>query len=132
MAADKAADGEPREHSGKRPEGEAVHKAPEASSSEPAVSLEDPNRPTGIERPAQPDDLKLISGVGPQNEKLLNDLGIYTYGQVASWTQEQRAWVDGYLKFKGRIDREDWVKQAEALARGGVDEYVRVFGKKPR
>ena len=132
VAADKAADGEPREHSGKRPEGEAVHKAPEASSSEPAVSLEDPNRPTGIERPAQPDDLKLISGVGPQNEKLLNDLGIYTYGQVASWTQEQRAWVDGYLKFKGRIDREDWVKQAEALARGGVDEYVRVFGKKPR
>ncbi len=40
-------------------------------------------------------------------------------------------WVDGYLNFKGRIERDDWVKQAEALARGGVDEYVRVFGKKP-
>jgi len=132
IAADKDADGEPRTHSGKQPEAANAFKAPEASASEPAVSLDDPNRPAGIERPAQPDDLKLISGVGPQNEKLLNDLGIYTYAQVASWQQEERNWVDGYLKFKGRINREDWVKQAEALARGGVDEYVRVFGKKPR
>ncbi|MIL09907.1 NADH dehydrogenase subunit E, partial [Salmonella enterica subsp. enterica] len=40
--------------------------------------------------------------------------------------------VDGYLDFKGRIEREDWVKQAKALAKGGVEEYVKVFGKKPR
>ena len=29
------------------------------------------------------------------------------------------------------IDRDDWVRQADALARGGVEEYIRVFGKKP-
>ena len=45
--------------------------------------------------------------------------------------EAERAWVDGYLNFRGRIDRDDWVKQADALARGGVDEYIRVFGKKP-
>ena len=43
----------------------------------------------------------------------------------------ERLWVDGYLSFHGRIEREEWVKQAKALAKGGVDEYIRVFGKKP-
>jgi NADH-quinone oxidoreductase, E subunit len=89
-------------------------------------------RPKGIERPERPDDLKMISGVGPRIEGILNDLGIYTYAQIASWTKVEREWVDSYLRFKGRIEREDWVKQAEALAKGGVAEYERVFGKKPR
>jgi NADH-quinone oxidoreductase subunit E len=95
-------------------------------------SLDDPNRPTGIEKPATPDDLQLISGVGPKIEGTLHDLGIFTYAQIAAWNAEQRAWVDSYLNFRGRIDRDDWVKQADALARGGEEEYVRVFGKKPR
>jgi NADH-quinone oxidoreductase subunit E len=95
-------------------------------------SLDDPNRPAGIEKPAAVDDLKMISGVGPKNEEILNSLGIYTFAQIASWKDAERAWVDGYLNFKGRIDRDDWVKQAKALKKGGVEEYVRVFGKKPR
>jgi NADH-quinone oxidoreductase subunit E len=94
-------------------------------------SLDDPNRPAGIEKPAAVDDLKMISGVGPKNEEILNSLGIYRFAQVAGWNEAQRAWVDSYLNFKGRIDRDDWVKQADALARGGVEEYIRVFGKKP-
>jgi NADH-quinone oxidoreductase subunit E len=95
-------------------------------------SLEDPNRPAGIEKPATPDDLKLISGVGPKIEGILHELGIFTFAQVAGWKLTEREWVDGYLNFKGRIDRDDWVKQAEALAKGGEAEYIRVFGKKPR
>ena len=94
-------------------------------------SLDDKNRPAGIARPAKVDDLKLISGVGPKNEKILHELGIFTFAQVAAWKKAEREWVDGYLNFHGRIEREDWVKQAKALAKGGVDEYVRVFGKKP-
>ena len=95
-------------------------------------SLDDANRPKGVEKPAVPDDLRLISGVGPKIEGILNSLGIYTYAQVAAWQQNEREWVDGYLNFKGRIDRDDWVRQARALADGGEAEYVRVFGKKPR
>ncbi|WP_075288695.1 NADH-quinone oxidoreductase subunit E [Pararhizobium arenae] len=95
-------------------------------------SLEDTNRPAGIARPAAVDDLKLISGVGPKIEGILHELGIFTYAQVAGWNEAERAWVDGYLNFKGRIDRDDWVRQAEALAKGGEAEYIRVFGKKPR
>jgi NADH-quinone oxidoreductase subunit E len=94
-------------------------------------SLEDKNRPAGIARPALVDDLKLISGVGPKIEGILHSLGIFTYAQVASWKKGEREWVDGYLSFHGRIEREGWDKQAKALAKGGVPEYIRVFGKKP-
>jgi NADH-quinone oxidoreductase subunit E len=116
------------------PEGEpvkdAIAAADAATSSKP--SLDDPNRPAGVEKPAAPDDLKLISGVGPKIEGTLNGLGIYSYSQIAGWNAAERAWVDGYLNFKGRIERDDWVKQADALARGGEEEYIKVFGKKPR
>ncbi|MDX8467468.1 NADH-quinone oxidoreductase subunit E [Mesorhizobium sp. VK23B] len=104
-------------------------KQPAAKTAKP--SLEDKNRPTGIERPATVDDLKLISGVGPKIETTLHSIGIYTFAQVASWKKAEREWVDGYLNFRGRIERDDWVKQAKALAKGGVAEYIRVFGKKP-
>ncbi len=112
--------------------GEPIGAAGKKVAAKPAKpSLEDKNRPAGIARPTAVDDLKLISGIGPKNEKILHDLGIFTFAQVASWKKAERAWVDGYLNFHGRVEREDWVKQAKALAKGGVAEYIRVFGKKP-
>ncbi|TGP88831.1 MULTISPECIES: NADH-quinone oxidoreductase subunit E [unclassified Mesorhizobium] len=112
----------------------SAFKAPEAKvpAAKPAKpSLEDKNRPAGIDRPAAVDDLKLISGVGPKIEGILHTLGIFTFAQVASWKKAEREWIDGYLSFQGRIDRDNWVAQAKALAKGGVAEYIRVFGKKP-
>ncbi len=84
------------------------------------------------EPPEKADDLKMIAGIGPKIEKILHDLGIYTFAQIASWGPEEIKWVDQRLKFKGRIIREEWVAQADALATGGRDEYVRRFGKEPR
>lgn len=98
----------------------------------PAPVMDEKNRPQGIERPAAPDDLKMISGVGPKIEATLNGLGVYTFEQIAKWKKAEREWVDTYLKFSGRIERDDWVKQAKALAKGGEAEYIKVFGKKPR
>src|SRR5690606_19208753 len=112
--------------------GSVADGAPPASEKTQKPSLEDKNRPKGIERPNVPDDLKLISGVGPKIEGTLHELGVYTFAQVAGWKKAEREWVDGYLNFKGRIDRDDWVKQAKALAKGGEAEYIKVFGKKPR
>ncbi|WP_417412055.1 NADH-quinone oxidoreductase subunit E [Hoeflea sp.] len=103
-----------------------------SAKAEAAPSADDKNRPAGISKPAKPDNLKMISGVGPKIEGILHSLGIYTFAQVASWKKTEREWVDGYLKFKGRIEREDWLKQAKALAKGGEAEYIKVFGKKPR
>ena len=64
------------------------------------------------------DDLKKISGVGPVLEKKLIALGITRYAQVAAFSAEDIARVDEVLNFKGRIEREDWVSQAKALAEG--------------
>ena len=91
---------------------------------------------TGPERLAKPtgkaDDLKLISGVGPKLEQTLNKLGFWHFAQIGTWTKKDIAIVDDELSFKGRIERDDWVKQAKALAKGGEAEYIKVFGKKPR
>ncbi|MDA4846807.1 NADH-quinone oxidoreductase subunit NuoE [Hoeflea poritis] len=106
----------------------AAKPAPAAA---PAKQVEG-KQPAAMEEPADKDDLKMLSGVGPKIETVLHSIGIFKFEQIAGWKEEERAWVDGFLKFKGRIEREEWVKQADALARGGVEEYVRVFGKKPR
>ena len=71
------------------------------------------------------DDLKKISGVGPKLEKTLNGLGIFHFYQIAAFTRENVAWVDKYLRFKGRIDRENWIEQAKILAAGGETEFSR-------
>lgn len=73
--------------------------------------------PPRMKKPTKPDDLKKISGVGPKLEGILNGLGIYKFEQIAKWKKAERDWVDGYLKFKGRIDRDDWVSQAKKLAK---------------
>lgn len=110
--------------------GQATAK-PAGDAPETNPELDDADRPAAMEKPAKVDDLKLISGVGPKIEKMLNALGIFTFEQIASWKKAERAWVDSYLSFKGRVEQDDWVKQAKALAKGGVAEYIRVFGKKP-
>ena len=78
------------------------------------------------------DDLKLIAGVGPVLEQTLNAIGITTYRQVAALTPEQIDAVEAEAGFKGRIARNNWLQQAEVLARGGVEEYRKVFGKDPK
>jgi NADH-quinone oxidoreductase subunit E len=63
------------------------------------------------------DDLKLISGVGPKLEGVLNELGFWHFNQIAKWGAAEVAWVDARLKFKGRIERDGWIKQAKKLAK---------------
>lgn len=62
------------------------------------------------------DDLKKISGVGPKLEQLLNSMGFWHFDQIAQWGPSEIAWVDARLKFKGRIERDNWVAQASELA----------------
>ncbi len=92
--------------------------APVAVASEASVELqpEDFRKPKAMAKPRKADDLKAISGIGPKLEKVLNGLGVWTYAQIAAWTGEEVAWVDDYLAFNGRIDRDGWIAQASALA----------------
>ncbi|MCJ2030401.1 NADH-quinone oxidoreductase subunit NuoE [Methylobacterium sp. J-043] len=75
-------------------------------------------RPKGLDAPRddRPDDLTKIKGVGPINQRRLNDLGVWHFDQVAAWSPTEVAWVSAYLAFPGRIDRENWVGQASDLA----------------
>ena len=90
---------------------------PVAAKAKPVASKTKDARPPKIKKPAKPDDLKLISGVGPKLEGVLNGLGIYKFEQVSKWKKAEREWVDGFLNFKGRIDRDKWVAQAKKLAK---------------
>ncbi len=69
-------------------------------------------------RRAGRDDLKRISGIGPQLEGVLNSLGFWHFDQIAAWGPGEIAWVDSRIRFKGRIARHGWVAQARDLAKG--------------
>ena len=63
------------------------------------------------------DDLTRISGVGPVIVKKLHDLGVTTFAEIAAWTPEDITAMDDKLNFKGRIDRDEWLKQAAEFAK---------------
>ena len=63
------------------------------------------------------DDLKLIHGIGPFIESQLNEVGIYTYEQIAAFDHVMIEQVTTAIAFfPGRIERDDWVGQAARLA----------------
>lgn len=88
-------------------------------------------RPELLKKPhGKADDLKLIWGVGPALEKLLNKIGIWHFDQIANWSAKELTWVDDKLEgFKGRAKRDEWVKQSKKLAKGWRPESA--VGEKP-
>lgn len=70
-------------------------------------------------RNGAPDDLTLIEGVSLQQQSTFYSLGVFHFDQIAAWTPDEVAWVDQYLRLGGRIEDEEWVEQADELAREG-------------
>ena len=101
-AAKKAA---PKKAAPKAAEAEA---APAADASRPANLLDAPK--------GEADDLTRISGVGPKLLEKLNANGVYHFWQIAEWGPSEIAFMDDQLSFKGRIERDDWIKQATEFA----------------
>jgi predicted flap endonuclease-1-like 5' DNA nuclease len=76
-------------------------------------------RPSALPAPqGAADDLKLIKGIGPNNERTLNDLGIYHFSQISDWSKDHASWIGHEMAFPGRIERESWIPQAKLLAAG--------------
>lgn len=102
----------------------AVKKAAEA------VSTGKPKRPKGLPgaRGGKPDKLQMISGVGPKLEKTLHGLGFFHFDQIAGWGTDQIAWVDEHLRFKGRIERDQWIAQCKLLAADDLDQFNKLYG----
>ena len=80
------------------------------------IDLEDSAMPPLLDGPNAPDDLKLIVGIGPVLERMLHQLGITTYRQIARWSERDVNDFDARLpEFPGRIRRDTWVTQAREL-----------------
>ena len=94
---------------------------------EPAGKME---RPKGLSaaRGGKADNLQRISGIGPKNESILHNLGIFHFDQIAAWSSKEVSWVDDHLRFNGRIVREEWIHQAGLLAAGKEEEFTRDYG----
>ena len=99
----------------------AATPALDAASEEPLVdaAAQERARAIGIapaELGVRGDDLKRIRGVGPKLEDMLHDLGVYTFAQMAAWSEAEIDSVDENLTaFKGRVRRDDWRAQAIEL-----------------
>jgi predicted flap endonuclease-1-like 5' DNA nuclease len=80
------------------------------------IDIEHNAPPPLLGAPGAPDDLKLIVGVGPALERMLFQMGITNYRQIARWSERDIDEIDARLaEFPGRIRRDAWVTQARAL-----------------
>ncbi len=74
----------------------------------------------GIARKDDADDLSIISGIGGWIQEKLNALDIYTFEQISKFTEEDENSVTEAIEFfPGRIDRDEWVPQAQELVYSG-------------
>ena len=77
-----------------------------------------------------PDDLTLLKGVGPKFARLLNDLGIRRFDQIARLSEGDIDRLENHLgPFRGRMQRDQIPLQADYLARGDEDGFEQRFGK---
>jgi len=64
----------------------------------------------------KPDNLQALKGIGPVMERLLHEVGIYHYHQLARMTESDVLWVAEKLKtFPKRIKNDRWQQQAVEL-----------------
>ena len=70
----------------------------------------------GHGNPQKKDDLTQINGIGPYIEQRLNEIGIYNYDQISRFQEEDIMVLTELIDFfPGRIERDNWIFQAEAL-----------------
>ncbi|MEO0415888.1 MAG: helix-hairpin-helix domain-containing protein, partial [Verrucomicrobiota bacterium] len=69
-------------------------------------------------KPSSADDLKEIKGIGQKIEGQLHDFGVYRFRQIADWNDYNVQEFNNGLSFKGRIQRDEWIPQAQGLADG--------------
>lgn len=89
------------------------------------IDIENNAPPPILAGAGEPDDLKLIVGIGPVLERMLHNLGVTTFRQIARWSERDSAEFDARLpEFPGRIVRDQWVTQAREL-------HLAKFGELP-
>jgi large subunit ribosomal protein L19 len=86
----------------------------------------------GFKRPkGEADDLTRIKGLGADLAAQLNGLGVIKFDQIANFSDDDIANVDETLSLHGRVEKEDWVRQAQAfVAEAAVAEVPAADDKK--
>ena len=70
----------------------------------------------GFKRPkGEADNLARIKGVTPELAGQLNGIGVIKFDQIANFSDDDIANVDELLSLGGRIEKDDWVRQAQGL-----------------
>src|SRR5436853_7560238 len=59
------------------------------------------------------DDLSRIKGLGADLAAQLNGLGVIKFDQIANFSDDDIANVDETLSLNGRIEKENWLRQAQ-------------------
>lgn len=77
-----------------------------------------PVRKASAAKAARTDDLKVISGIGPKLEQVLNGMGLRRYADIAALKAADVARIEAELGLDGRVARDGWVEQARTLAKG--------------
>lgn len=122
-AAAKAADPQSEKEPEPEPESEPIAIAEPANAPEPAVDV--PPAPVPAEAALPPEDLKRIRGIERPLEERLNALGVRRFSDIAGWSAGDVARVSQMLGLRGRIEQENWIEQAQILARGADTDYSR-------
>ena len=79
------------------------------------------------EDPGEPDDLKVIEGIGPKIEGLLNDDGIHTWRQLADAAVDRLQTVLDRAGPRYRVhDPGTWPQQAGLAAEGRWQELEKL------
>jgi predicted flap endonuclease-1-like 5' DNA nuclease len=71
------------------------------------------------------DDLQRIRAIDADTERRLQGIGVRRFDDIARWTPADINRVNQALGLTGRIDREQWIEQAQILAKGGETYYSR-------
>jgi len=76
--------------------------------------------PSSAARPK--DDLKIIEGIGPVMERVLNEAGIYTFAELAAHTPESLQKILDAAGVARITNPETWAEQAKLAAEGRWEE----------
>jgi predicted flap endonuclease-1-like 5' DNA nuclease len=90
----------------------------------PSAPIEPPPRRQAAPAPVAAQDFKRIRLIDADTEAALVGLGVMKYEQIAAWTRADVTRISSALKLGRRIAQENWIEQAQVLAKGGETVYA--------
>lgn len=102
-----------------------IEPSPQASEPAPVPEPVVPAPVTAAALIEDGDDFQRIRAIDSDIEQKLKARGIVYFEHIAAWSASDVRRIGQELEMPGRIDREQWVEQAQILAKGGETYYSR-------